>query len=818
MGNDFNTKLKILLVLSLFVVPITGKLQVDKVLIYEIQTSGLTTKDEYIKLYNPSGVAISLDTWSIQYKSSTGDVFYKKNFPKESSIPSRGYFLIANTGYLGSEVADMTHSTFSLATTGGNLYLVRAKNKLTRKYDASVVVDRLAWGTGDDPEKNAAPAPGANEQITRKTDKDTDDNSVDFYISSDIAPEQTETKTEQDSEEGAQERETVNVPKPDETTQKTEEIKTDKPKTRGDIVITELLPNPYGKDSDGEWIEIKNIDTETIDLNGWTIGDDKKSYTIAPPSVPSTLLPPNQFLVLHRKTTNIALNNSGAETVTLKDSLGNTVDKISYEGTASEGASFAIDNKKAWSWTVAVTPNGENVIVAEKQKDDTENKTPTKTAKTKTPAKTIQNPPENTITNQEETPTRIFEEATTSTPLETYAQLIVNEILPNPDGGDEEGEWIELFNSGNTSIPLSGIVLGDDSTKTHTLKGGNIKPLSFLVIKRPESKIPLNNNGDTVKMWSPDGTLIASIKYLGSAKSGFSYALNDAGLWDWSGNPTPGSKNTFPKPQTTQQEQENSKPKTPDNMGRDNTPNETHSVPLEKVRQLKTGSLVTTQGTVAVPPNVFGKTYFYIVRDTHGIKIYSPKKNFPKMSIGDTVSVTGVLSESGNEKRIKTSTINKITTNDQGNAPKPTPIRIDEIGEPLEGSLVVIEGEIMSTKGSTVYIDDGSGEARVYLATNTNIPNGTMREGAFYKIIGIVSETKTGYRILPRSMEDIVKINKKGTVAGASTKNILIKSRKNTPTTPIYIFLGIAVLSAGFFLINKKLRQPKELRKTKTET
>ena len=40
------------------------------------------------------------------------------------------------------------------------------------------------------------------------------------------------------------------------------------------IVITEIMQNPDDVgDNDGEWFEIYNAGTETVDLEGWTISD-----------------------------------------------------------------------------------------------------------------------------------------------------------------------------------------------------------------------------------------------------------------------------------------------------------------------------------------------------------------------------------------------------------------------------------------------------------------------------------------------------------------------------------------------------------------
>ena len=778
-----------------------------KTLIYEIQIYGETAKDEYVKLYNPFDYTVSLSDWSIQYKSAKGDTFYKKNFPPDSTIPPLGYFLVAHTDYSGKETPDMTHSTFSMASKGGNVYLVKSQKKLTREYDLSEIADRVAWGTGDDPEGVATNANENGNIIYRVNHKDTDDNSVDFSSKENIKRNPDTIENIPTNNVNGNETRTD-----DEVIDATDKINETIPPdvtTSGNIIINELLPDPYGPDTYSEWIELVNIDTRTIDINGWTISDNSKSHTITIDSIANTIIEQNQFAILSRKKTKIAMNNSGKERITLKDATGKTIDQVEFDKTSNEGTGYALDQYGNWQWTVAITPGSENVIVSEEKEVAKETKKATEdTEETKQPTATP-------ATTKEKV--GVVETEKEIAPPESYTSLIVNEILPNPEGSDEDGEWIEFFNSGDTAIPLSGLILGDDSKKTYIIKNGEVGAKEYFVIERVDSKIALNNTGDRVKLWAPDGTLLTSIRYIGQAKSGLSYARADTGLWDWSDNPTPGKANESPEAydESDMEDMEASAP----NSSREQRKN-IQSAPdittIERVKEYDIGTIITTQGTVAVPPDVFGKTYFYITDETSGIKIYSAKKQFPDMEIGDLIMVTGSLSESGNELRVKTSQ-KDISILGRGDIPKPLNVATSDINEQLEGSLITIEGEIVSTKGSTAYLDDGNDEVRIYIATNTGIKSKDVQQGERYEITGVVSETRTGYRVLPRSPEDIIKIAPKGEVAGASTRNILVKNRSNTKKSYAYLFLGSLLLIVLVFLFDKKQSLLKKIRKQKPE-
>lgn len=129
---------------------------------------------------------------------------------------------------------------------------------------------------------------------------------------------------------------------------------------------------------------------------------------------------------------------------------------------------------------------------------------------------------------------------------EFYDKVIINEIMPDPKGADKDGEWIELFNSGDQKINLKGWKLDDEI-------GGGSKPYvfsvdafidakNFLVIKRNESDIVLpNKGGEANLLWYNDKNI--SKAYYGEAKEGQSYALI-GGKWQWSDNLTPGKENS----------------------------------------------------------------------------------------------------------------------------------------------------------------------------------------------------------------------------------------------------------------------------------
>jgi len=104
----------------------------DSLWISQVQVDGDGgPSDEFVEIFNPTDSAVSLDGWSIQYKSSSSNFplansSQKKNLPSTATVPAHGYFLFAGSGYNGSVTADHTQSSISLTgtSTGATIFLV----------------------------------------------------------------------------------------------------------------------------------------------------------------------------------------------------------------------------------------------------------------------------------------------------------------------------------------------------------------------------------------------------------------------------------------------------------------------------------------------------------------------------------------------------------------------------------------------------------------------------------------------------------------------------------------------------------------------
>ena len=299
----------------------------------------------------------------------------------------------------------------------------------------------------------------------------------------------------------------------------------------------------------------------------------------------------------------------------------------------------------------------------------------------------------------------------------------------------------------------------------------------FLVLPRSRTRIALHNTADEVSLFDANGRIVHAVAYY-QAREGESYAYIPGTGWRWSSVSTPNAPNILSEENTSTPQSKPQEEKTANNS----TPNPSF-FPISELRDLPIKTAVATAGYVTTLPGTFGKTRFYIQELSSGIQIYSAKGAFPKLSLGQRVSVTGFLSSAQGETRIRVRSAKDITPSSSYSSTTPTALSTGDISEDYEGMLVATEGEIVRRRGSTLYLDDGSGEVRVYIKKESGIAlPSPLPPQPYARTTGIVSQTRAGMRILPRFPSDI-SVSSSAAATTTATATPMVLGARFEPTT-----------------------------------
>ncbi|MBU2543751.1 lamin tail domain-containing protein [Patescibacteria group bacterium] len=253
------------------------------------------------------------------------------------------------------------------------------------------------------------------------------------------------------------------------------------------VVINEVYPAPIDAQ---EWIELYNSSlSETIDLKDWSLFDQLSSptkiYQFAIEKIE-----PNNFLVI--KLTSAKLNNS-ADGVTLKNSLGEIIDEMSYQSSEA-GLSWSRNYLNQYELTQP-TPGTMNLFPS-----------PTPIASPTPSPSPIPTPSSASSPSPNPSPSS----SPTSPVLDTswHQRISITKFQACPKSG--ENEWIQLFNDDNQTRVLSDwkfIDASDQSRKINiTISAKDYQQISW-------ANSFLNNTGDTIILKNNLNTTIQTITY-----------------------------------------------------------------------------------------------------------------------------------------------------------------------------------------------------------------------------------------------------------------------------------------------------------------
>jgi len=321
-----------------------------------------------------------------------------------------------------------------------------------------------------------------------------------------------------------------------------------------ELYISEIMYNPKGNDEGNEWVEVVNLSNNFIKIfggrNGWRFNDGENhlfenlTLELAPGEVLVIVQNKNKFLTTYPyfnqkliEVKNMNLKNNGGNISLFDDKKNLITSRIYSKDCGGEENDFTIiflNDSCYENEVIKGTPGKYPDLPKKEQKSKPE----------------ITFSSSSQSTNIQETTTPTSSLITSSSILNNYQNqnqkleetesdcLVINEFLPNPQGRDENKEFVEIFNECYQEIDLSEILLKIGRYKIKL--EGKIKGREYLVISNANKKFFIRNKKETLELVKGNNVFYR-ISYNGEAPEGFSFSRIEE-EWGWT-EPTPGKEN-----------------------------------------------------------------------------------------------------------------------------------------------------------------------------------------------------------------------------------------------------------------------------------
>ncbi|MDD5032296.1 MAG: lamin tail domain-containing protein, partial [Patescibacteria group bacterium] len=524
--------------------PLQGgkKINLGDVVINEFVSDPADEEVEWIELYNATGKEIDLSGWTIEEGGGA-----KTNLSGILAASGKEKFLVVE-----KPKGNLNNS--------GDIIILRTGEE--------ILIDQVAYGNWNDGDlANNAPAASDPNSLARKFDGQNSFNNLNDFSITAIKTKGTSNiiiavAGEEEEEISAAGKALYDY--------------------SDDIIISEILPNPVGSDNETEFIELYNKGEREVNLRGWGIGDDSKTKFKFKDDV---FVKNGRYLAVLRSESKIALNNNG-DKVNLYQPLKETLQQIAEYKGAEEGRSYNwATSSREWIWSEITTPGKANIIktvnhpplvsfvcpeeiiVGQPVLFDSSDTIDEDGDKLKfswdfgdgikldlaSPehaflkagnylVKLAVSDGENEVSKEEIL--RILSSAgqpEKASEVSGLFSVIINEVLPDPEGSDSE-EWIEFKNNGLGKVNLLGWQVDDIEAGSQPYKISSdlwLPAGGFYLMERSESGLALNNADESIRLFNEAGDLVDEI-YYEKSYSNESYARDENGKYFWTTALTPG--------------------------------------------------------------------------------------------------------------------------------------------------------------------------------------------------------------------------------------------------------------------------------------
>jgi PKD repeat protein len=305
--------------------------------------------------------------------------------------------------------------------------------------------------------------------------------------------------------------------------------------------------------------------------------------------------------------------------------------------------------------------------------------------------------------------------ATGEQPKCSSLQLV--ELLPNPNGADT-AEFLVIQNPGNETASLAGCRLQVNGSRQYQLSG-LVRPHNELLLTKQRFRLP--NAASLLELLSTDGTLLDRVQYPKSQEGrSWSRLGND---WGWA-RPTPNGKNVAFDPVESSV------------LGASTTQKE-----VTKIR---------VQGQVIAQTGLVGSRYAVVLaRD--GLWLARTAENI-SLPLFSSVALIGKQTTYQGQRTIAVE--GKPVIGKEA-AVKATSAKLGDLDEQDAFRLVSVTGTVQMVRGSSIDLEDDTGQGTITIKTASHIIRPTLRAGDQLTATGVVMAGVTGLRILPRQKSDL---------------------------------------------------------------
>ncbi len=300
------------------------------IVINEVVANPLDGEEDWVELKNISNATVDISGWII----SDSDAENAWTIPEGTTVAAGKYIVF------GKDETGENGFTFGLSKSEDSVVITSKDSAFTANTSWNTEMEegtswgRIPDGTGDFTIINN-PTKGSENSILEENDDDV------------IVDEEEVT----DEDIIADTDETVDS---DEIISDEEQSDTDVVTTPPPIVINEVVAD---SETDPDWVELKNIGTEAVDITGWILkdDDDANSWTI-----PSTNIPAGAYVVFEKADTEDAgftfgLGKNG-DKVRLYDTSENLIDETEWTEAVAAPNSWGRIPDGTGTFSIITTP------------------------------------------------------------------------------------------------------------------------------------------------------------------------------------------------------------------------------------------------------------------------------------------------------------------------------------------------------------------------------------------------------------------------------------------------------------------------------